>query len=88
MDENAFVKACLAAIGSSAIVSVHRPERAASSSIATAVAQSAAAFRSRSAAGPGESASTAKVPATVASHHPARRQGTMLIVPGEAAGST
>ena len=64
------------------------PLSAASSWSARAAATFEAARRSASSSSRGESTSTAAVPATEASHHPASRSGTMAIVPNEAAGRT
>ncbi len=64
------------------------PLSIASISSASVPASLSAAARSGLPGLDGDMASTAAVPATEASHQPASRSGTMLIVPGEAAGST
>src|SRR5690349_24361898 len=56
--------------------------------VARVVAAEAVVARSLSPGGRGDSSSTATVPATEASHHPASREGIMSTVPGVAAGST
>ena len=64
------------------------PFSAASISCASAPAIRETAARSASPSGRGDSNRTAAVPATDASHQPARRSGIIATVPGEAAGST
>ena len=86
---NAASSSCLASMQRSSACSAAAPSSVASTRRDEAVRRaSLRPPRRLSPRGRGDSSSTAAVPATDASHQPASRSGTMLIVPGEAAGST